>query len=59
MSFAAVVTSLTRMRLAELRAAPRRGRAASSAIREGLRYVPAPPDIVLIMVIVGMSAPSA
>ena len=52
-SFAAVVTSLTRMRLAELRAVPRRPRG-GHAIREGLSYVRHRPDIVLTMVIVGM-----
>ncbi len=52
-SFAAVVTSLTRMRLGELRAVPRRPRG-GHAIREGLSYVRHRPDIVLTMVIVGM-----
>ena len=52
-SFAAVVTSLTRMRLGELRAAPRRPRG-GHAIREGLSYVRHRPDIMLTMVIVGM-----
>jgi MFS family permease len=52
-SFAAVVTSLTRMRLGELRAQPRRARG-GHAIREGLSYVRHRPDILLTMVIVGM-----
>src|SRR3954447_3501573 len=52
-SFAAVVTSLTRMRLGELRAVPRRPRG-GHAIREGLSYVRHRPDILLTMVIVGM-----
>jgi MFS family permease len=52
-SFAAVVTSLTRMRLGELRAVPRRPRG-GHPIREGLSYVRHRPDIVLTMVIVGM-----
>ena len=52
-SFAAVVTSLTRMRLRELRPVPRRARG-GHAIREGLSYVRHRPDILLTMVIVGM-----
>jgi MFS family permease len=52
-SFAAVVTSLTRMRLRELRPVPRRPRG-GHAIREGLSYVRHRPDILLTMVIVGM-----
>jgi MFS family permease len=52
-SFAAVVMSLTHMRLGELRAQPRRPRG-GHAIREGLSYVRHRPDILLTMVIVGM-----
>src|SRR4051794_3421555 len=52
-SFAAVVTSLTRMRIGELRPAPRRPRG-GHAVREGLAYVRHRKDILLTMVIVGM-----
>jgi MFS family permease len=52
-SFAAVVTSLTRMRIGELRPAPRRPRG-GHAVREGLAYVRRRTDILLTMVIVGM-----
>jgi MFS family permease len=52
-SFAAVVTSLTRMRIGELRPAPRRERG-GHPVREGLAYVRHRPDILLIMVVVGM-----
>jgi MFS family permease len=52
-SFAAVVTSLTRMRIGELRPAPRRERG-GHPIREGLAYVRHRRDILLTMVIVGM-----
>jgi MFS family permease len=52
-SFAAVVTSLTRMRIGELRPAPRRERG-GHPIREGLAYVRGRRDILLTMVIVGM-----
>jgi MFS family permease len=52
-SFAAVVTSLTRMRIGELRPAPKRQRG-GHAIREGISYVRHRKDIMLTMVIVGM-----
>jgi MFS family permease len=52
-SFAAVVTSLTRMRVGELRSTPRRQRG-GHPIREGLAYVRGRRDILLTMVIVGM-----
>jgi MFS family permease len=52
-TFMAVLLSLTRMRLADLRPAPRSGRGKGAA-RAGLRYVRQRPDIMLIMAIVGM-----
>jgi MFS family permease len=52
-SFAAVVTSLTRMRIGELRPAPKRP-PGGHAIREGIAYVRHRKDILLTMVIVGM-----
>ena len=52
-SFAAVVTSLTRMRMGELRAVPQRQRG-GRPVREGLAYVRHRPDILLTLVIVGM-----
>jgi MFS family permease len=52
-SFAAVVTSLTRMRIGELRPAPRRQRG-GHPVREGLAYVRHRRDILLTMIIVGM-----
>ena len=52
-SFAAVVISLTRMRVGELRRAPRRARG-GHPVREGLAYVRHRPDILLVLVIVGM-----
>jgi predicted MFS family arabinose efflux permease len=52
-SFGAVLVSLLRMRVADLRPAPRpaRGR---GAVREGLRYVRHRPDLVLTLVLVGV-----
>jgi MFS family permease len=52
-TFGAVLLSLTRMQVADLRPAPKatRGR---GAVREGLRYVRGRPDLVLILVVVGM-----
>ena len=52
-TFGAVLLSLTRMRVADLRPAPRtpRGR---GAMRAGLRYVRGRPDLMLIMALVGM-----
>jgi MFS family permease len=52
-TFGAVVLSLRRLRVADLRPAPRAARG-RGAVREGLRYVRGRPDLVLIMVIVGM-----
>jgi MFS family permease len=52
-SFAAVVTSLARMRVGELRPAPKRERG-GHPIREGIAYVRHRKDILLTMVIVGM-----
>jgi len=52
LSFAAVILSLTRLRVAELHPAPlRRG---GGAIREGIGYVRRRPDIMLLMFIVFM-----
>jgi MFS family permease len=50
-SFAAVLVSLSRMRTRELRVTPATPRA-KGQLREGVRYVMARPDILLIMVIV-------
>jgi MFS family permease len=52
-TFGAVLLSLTRMRLADLIPAPRVSRG-KGAIRAGVSYVRHRPDIVLILVIVGM-----
>jgi MFS family permease len=52
-SFTAVVISLTRMRVTELRRAPRRERG-GHPVRDGLAYVRHRPDILLVLVIVGM-----
>ncbi|MFP5347554.1 MAG: MFS transporter [Actinomycetes bacterium] len=52
-TFVATVFSLTQMRLRELNVIPRAERA-KGQIREGLRYVRGRPDIVLIMVIIGL-----
>ncbi len=52
-SFAAVVWSLTRMRVDALHPAPRRARG-KGAVREGLRYVRGRPDLMLTLFIVGM-----
>ncbi|MFN8077723.1 MAG: MFS transporter [Kineosporiaceae bacterium] len=51
-TFAAVLTSLTRMSTAELRPVPRR--AGRSGLVDGLRYVRGRPDVVAILVIVGL-----
>jgi MFS family permease len=52
-SFAAVLASLLRMRVAELRPAPRSGRGPGS-VRAGMAYVRGRPDLILILAIVGM-----
>jgi MFS family permease len=52
-TFAGTLFSLTHMRVAELAPAPRADRG-KGQLREGLRYVRGRPDIVLIMVIVGL-----
>ena len=52
-TFGAVLLSLTRMRVDELIAAPRVPRG-KGAIRAGLAYVRRRPDILLIMVVVGV-----
>ncbi len=52
-TFAAVLASLTRMDVASLRPVERRVQR-KGALREGIRYVRGRPDIVLIMVVVGM-----
>jgi MFS family permease len=52
-TFAAVLVSLTRMRVGDLSPAPRAARG-KGAVRDGLRYVRGRPDIVLLMAIVGM-----
>lgn len=52
-TFGAVVLSLTRMRIADLRPAARPD-AGKGSIREGLAYVRARPDIMLVLTIVGV-----
>jgi MFS family permease len=52
-SFAAVLVSLSRMRVERLSPVPRPPRG-KGAIRAGLRYVRGRPDLMLIMAIVGM-----
>ncbi len=52
-TFGAVVLSLTRMRVADLRPAPRAPRG-TTGLRTGLSYVRGRPDLMLIMAIVGM-----
>ena len=52
-TFAATLFSLTHMRVAELTPAPRADRS-KGQLREGVSYVRRRPDIVLIMVIVGL-----
>ncbi|MFN0282920.1 MAG: MFS transporter [Kineosporiaceae bacterium] len=52
-TFGAVLLSLTRMRVADLRPAPKAARG-KGAVREGLRYVRGRPDLVLILAVVGM-----
>ncbi|MDM7830581.1 MFS transporter [Cellulomonas edaphi] len=52
-TFAATITSLTRMRLSELRPMPTASRA-KGQIREGIAYVRGRSDIVVIMVVVGV-----
>jgi MFS family permease len=52
-TFAGTLFSLTHMRVAELSPAPRTDRG-KGQLREGLRYVRGRPDIVLIMVVVGL-----
>jgi MFS family permease len=52
-TFAATLVALARMRVAELRPQERAGRARGQ-IRDGLRYVRGRPDIVLVMVVVGV-----
>jgi MFS family permease len=52
-TFMATLLSLTQMRVRELHAIPRAERA-KGQIRDGLRYVRGRPDIMLIMVIVGL-----
>ncbi|NKX53061.1 MFS transporter [Arthrobacter mobilis] len=52
-SFAAVILALWRMRSTELSPAVRAGRG-KHQIREGLRYVRGRPDLVLILVLVGV-----
>jgi MFS family permease len=52
-TFAGTLFSLTHMRVAELTPAPRADRG-KGQLREGLRYVRGRPDILLIMVIVGL-----
>jgi MFS family permease len=51
-SFAAVLVSLGRMRVRELRPVPRGPR--RGGVRDGLRYVRGRPDLMLIMAVVGM-----
>jgi MFS family permease len=52
-TFGAVVLSLRRMRIGDLTPAPRAARG-RGAVREGLRYVRSRPDLMLILVIVGL-----
>ncbi|MBI4942418.1 MAG: MFS transporter [Actinobacteria bacterium] len=52
-TFGAVLLSLTRMRVADLRR-PTRSVRGKGAVREGLRYVRGRRDILLILVVVGM-----
>ena len=52
-TFGAVVISLLRMKIADLRPQPRSTRGRGS-VREGLTYVRNRPDILLVLVIVGM-----
>jgi MFS family permease len=52
-TFGAVVISLLRMKVSDLRAQPRSKRGRGS-VREGLTYVRNRPDLVLVLVIVGM-----
>lgn len=52
-TFGAVLLSLTRMRVADLRR-PSRSARGKGAVREGLRYVRGRRDILLILVVVGM-----
>jgi MFS family permease len=52
-TFGAVLASLFRMRVADLRPSPRLARG-KGAVRAGLRYVRNRPDLMLIMAIVGM-----
>ncbi|WP_088317440.1 MFS transporter [Kineosporia sp. R_H_3] len=52
-TFGAVLLSLTRMRVADLRR-PTRSARGKGAVREGLRYVRGRRDILLILVVVGM-----
>ncbi len=52
LTFGAVLTSLTHMRTAELRGVQRSRR--GGGVVEGLRYVRSRPDIMMILVIVGM-----
>lgn len=53
LSFAAPLLALSRMRLPELHPLPRAVRA-KGQIRDGLRYVRGRPDIVLILIIIGL-----
>ncbi len=52
-TFLATVLSLTQMRVRELNPLPRAARA-KGQIRDGLRYVKGRPDIVLILVLIGL-----
>jgi MFS family permease len=52
-TFGAVVFSLTHMRIAQLRPAPRTG-GGKGSVRAGLSYVKHRPDLILILAIVGM-----
>ena len=52
-TFAGTIFSLTHMRVSELMPAPRAERG-KGQLREGLRYVRGRPDIVLILVVVGL-----
>ncbi len=52
-TFGAVLLSLTRMRVGDLRRPPR-GARGKGAVLDGLRYVRRRPDMVLILVIIGM-----
>lgn len=54
LTFGAVLLSLTRMRVSELRPAPGQGRRERGALRAGFVYVRGRPDLVLLLSVVGV-----